>query len=323
MNKYLFVGDMHWRKTSPRARIDSYGDTFKNKVKQIFEYAKLNNVEAIIHCGDLLDSWKIEENSKMELADLLNESPVKIINILGNHDLPGHNIESYHRTSIRVIDALVPCMQILGENEYIDLPNVRIVGQPYRTELDINGYGYMTPNELISDKLLNIRLIHSSLMDEKIEFMTMTHVDDVISNVDLIIAGHIHHNFGPFKRGNLTLLNPGALMRSSASLKEIERKPQFVELSVDENKNFELKPILLECKPGEEVLDRSELEEAKKRKKAMNDFKATVKIEGREVKLEAEDIIRNYAKLKNVPEDIMLSAIEYLNETQSEIVSEG
>ena len=317
--KYLIVGDPHWRATTPRARTDEYKETLKEKFRQIFNRAK-KDIEAIILCGDLLDTWKIEENTKMELADLLNESPVRIINIAGNHDIPGHNMGSYYRSSLRVIDALVPGMQILSENEAIDLPGIRIVGQPYTSELDIDGFGYATPEELISDSLLNIRLCHSSLMAERIEFMKHTHIDDVVSNVDLIITGHIHEQFGPLKRGKVTMVNPGAPMRSSASIKEIERKPQFIELKVNsDSKEFTLTPILLECKPGEEVLDRSELEEAKKRKKAMNSFKASVKIDGKEVKLEAEDIIRNYAKLKDIPKEITSLAIEYLNDTKEEL----
>lgn len=107
MVKFLFVGDWHLRGTNPRNRIDDYKETAKQKLKEVFKIAVDHGVDAILQPGDIFDRPEVGIAVLLEYAEVLKECPVDIYCTLGNHDIYGYNVDSYYRTSLRLLEMLV------------------------------------------------------------------------------------------------------------------------------------------------------------------------------------------------------------------------
>lgn len=113
MVKFLFVGDLHLRGTNPRNRIDDYKEAAKQKLKEVFKIAVDNAVDAILQPGDIFDRPEVGIAVLLEFAEVLKESPVNIYCTLGNHDIYGYNVDSYYRTSLRLLEMLVPQLTVI------------------------------------------------------------------------------------------------------------------------------------------------------------------------------------------------------------------
>lgn len=148
MVKFLFVGDLHLRGTNPRNRIDDYKEVAKQKLKEVFKIAVDNAVDAILQPGDIFDRPEVGIAVLLEFAEVLKESPVNIYCTLGNHDIYGYNVDSYYRTSLRLLEMLVPQLTVIrsASDKPIYLAKghykVYLTATPYSKDMDINGYGY-------------------------------------------------------------------------------------------------------------------------------------------------------------------------------------
>lgn len=55
MIKFLYFTDTHIRGTAPKNRLDSFPETLKNKISQVIEIAKNEQVDVLLHGGDVFD----------------------------------------------------------------------------------------------------------------------------------------------------------------------------------------------------------------------------------------------------------------------------
>ena len=104
---------MHIRGTNPRNRKDNYKEALIAKFREIFALAKYKGVTAIIQPGDTFDRPEVTTSVLLEFAKVLKESPVPIYTTAGNHDIYGYNLATYERTSLRVLELIVPRLQSL------------------------------------------------------------------------------------------------------------------------------------------------------------------------------------------------------------------
>ena len=111
--KFLYFGDAHIRGTNPRNRKDNYKEALIAKFREIFALAKYKGVTAIIQPGDTFDRPEVTTSVLLEFAKVLKESPVPIYTTAGNHDIYGYNLATYERTSLRVLELIVPRLQSL------------------------------------------------------------------------------------------------------------------------------------------------------------------------------------------------------------------
>lgn len=134
--KFLYVGDLHQDEITPVNRIDDFNETRKEKINEIINIAKTNNVKAILHGGDffnrpkmsnefvtsIIESWS-EQLIDIDILSLVQQyqsgtisldefnkqidlnKNIPIISIIGNHDLIGDHLDSYPKTSLHVLEA--------------------------------------------------------------------------------------------------------------------------------------------------------------------------------------------------------------------------
>lgn len=324
--KLLFFGDPHIRGTNPRNREDDYKEALKSKLREILSLAKYKEVEAIICPGDWFDSPSVSNGVLIEFADVLKESPVPIYTTAGNHDIYGYNLDTYNRTSLRVLELIVPQLEVINDNKKILMLNdgdstVALSFQPYSHEIDKDGFGY-SPGR-INGGTFKIHTAHGMLLDhDPVVFDRYTYVGTVKTAADLVLCGHDHLGFGRYDRSDgKVFLNPGAICRLSASEAEIERTVNVALITVENNKLKDIELIPLQsAKPGEKVLDRSRIEAEQKRAYAMEEFSALIQDnEGNTALVDVNAIVEAIAKKENYEPEVVKIALEKIGEAKEEM----
>ncbi len=318
MIRLLHVGDIHLRGTNPRNRIGSYKQAAVDKLREVFSIARAYNCDAIIQPGDWLDSPEISIAVLLELTELLKESPCPIISCSGNHDVHGYNLESLNRCSLRLLEMLVPNLTV-NKNRHFPLENgLNVTFQPYTGKVDVDGWGYAyewQDNEKPADywNTMHIHVVHGMLLDHEPPFDKFTLLKDCKTNADIVISGHDHTGYGIYKRADgVTFINPGALLRSAASISEIERPIQVALIEIRGKGDYDVKLLPITCaKPGSEVLDRSKIEADKKRAYAMESFAALIQSEtGEKVLLDINSIVEQVAASEKYDAAVVAKVLE-------------
>lgn len=332
MIRLLFTGDWHIRGTNPRNRIDNYKEALKAKLREVFALAKKHEVKAIIAPGDIFDRPEVSIAVLLEFVEVLNESPVMIYTTPGNHDVYGYNLETFERSSLKLLELLVPKLMV-----FVDLNIHRVTDPmytangrevllsftPYSANVDVNGYGYSPEYgpELTTDHTYKIQVTHGMLLDHDPPFDRYTHIEKVETTADMVLTGHCHIGYGVYKRKDgVIFCNPGALMRMAASTTEIERPVQVAIITVDKGEGDIQLLKLASAKPGDEVLDRSKIEAEKQRQYSMEQFSALIQRKtGEKVLLDVNQIIETIASQENYSPEVVKTALETID-AQRELI---
>lgn len=324
MVKFLFVGDWHLRGNNPRNRTDDYPETAKLKLREVFKIAVDNAVDAILQPGDIFDRPEVGIAVLLDFAKVLKESPVDIYCTIGNHDIYGYNVDSYRRTSLQLLEYLVPQLHVIKSAS--DNPiymakgryKVYLTATPYSKEMDINGYGYGPDVDYHDPEAIGVHIAHGMLLDHKPPFDRYSDLYRVDTKATVILTGHDHMGYGIYRRtadGKL-FVNPGSLLRMSASVGEMTRPVQVALITIDEIKgtyDAEMVPLMT-AKPGEDVLDRSRIEAEKERQYAMENFSALIQGHtGNKVLMDINQIIDQVAAEEKYSPEVVQTALQIID----------
>lgn len=324
--KLLYFGDVHIRGTNPRNRTDDYKEALKAKLREIFKLAEYNGVKALICAGDIFDRPEVTNGVLLEFAEVFKESPVPIYTTAGNHDIFGYNLDTYGRTSLRILELIVPQFHVINDpmsNLILEEGDQKVAlsFQPFDHHIDRDGYGY-SPGSPVKEAF-KIHTAHGMLLDHDPKiFDRYTYVKTVKTEADLVLCGHEHLGFGIYERSDgKTFLNCGAICRVAANEDEISRKVQVALIEVKNNQLESLELIeLRSAKPGDQVLDRSKIEAEHKRQYAMEEFAALIQSEdGTKAIVDLESILAAIAEKEGYAPDVVQKALDKINQARTEI----
>ncbi len=168
--KFLYFTDTHIRGTTPKNRLDDFSQTLKRKLTEIIEIANQENVDLLLHGGDVFDRPDLSPNVVGEFAKLFRQAKMPIYAISGNHDTFGHNPNTISRTMLGLMDSfglltiIHPEQPLFFEKGGV---KVQISGQPYHYDIDQREVklDYYPINEQEADIL--IHLVHSMLVEKR------------------------------------------------------------------------------------------------------------------------------------------------------------
>lgn len=324
--KIVYMGDLHIRGKSPRNRKDDFKETLKAKLREIFKIAEYNEAKAIICAGDIFDRPEVTNSVLLEFAALFKESPVPIYTTAGNHDIFGYNLDTYGRTSLRILELLVPQFYVINDpNENVLLSDgftsVALSFQPYDHSIDYDGYGYSPGRPALN--AYKIHTAHGMLLDHDPKvFDRYTYIGTVKTEADLVLTGHDHIGYGYYERSDgKKFVNCGAVPRLTASEAEIARSVQVALITVEfidgerEGYYSDIELIhLRSAKPGAEILDRSQIEAEQKRHYAMEQFATLIQTEdGGKAVVDLEGIVESIAEKEGYTPEVVRIALEQIN----------
>jgi len=279
--KLLFFTDTHIRGNTPKNRKDIFIDTVENKLLEITDIIKEYNIDFLLHGGDLFDRPDVSITIASKFAKILAKIQVPIYLISGNHDIYGHNPDTLNRTMLGLLDVLGVIRIIKNEDKIIlekDNIRVQLTGQPYIYDIDsTTNLDYYLVKDVEPNVNYSIHMVHGMLLDKPfIKEVPHTLIDDIKETMaDITLSGHYHAGFNTTKIGNKYFINPGSMVRIANSLREMERIPKVILIELIDDiiiKEIPLKSAL----PGEEVLDRGEIEKNLFKNERIIEFKQTI-----------------------------------------------
>ncbi len=297
--RFLFLTDDHKRGTTPANRKDNFPATLAAKLREVVEIAREREVDYILHGGDFFDVPAPSLSVCADFLEIYQQFPAPVYTVAGNHDLFGHNQETLPRTMLGFAARLGIVHLVGREPVYLEKNGIRVqlTGQGYHFEMDRRDpkKDYVVQKK---DCDFAIHLVHGMLLDRVCfpgPFYTL--VEQIWeTEADFTLAGHNHLGFPDTERDGKFFLNPGALARLSSHPAEMRRPVQVVLIDFSGSRPVYEKIRLMSAPPGEEVLDRSHLEEAAFREQRLAGYLAEVKAAGSyqrtDVRLLIEEIVQ-------------------------------
>ncbi|WP_088105158.1 metallophosphoesterase family protein [Halalkalibacter urbisdiaboli] len=312
--KFLYFTDTHIRGTTPKNRLDVFSDTLKNKLEEIIQLANDEQVDVLLHGGDVFDRPDLSPNIVGQFAKIFREAKMPFYGISGNHDTFGHNPNTISRTMLGLLDSF-GIITIIHPNEPICIEGngvkVQISGQPYHYDIDQRDpkLDYYPTNDHQADYMIHI--VHSMLVEKALpEGIPHTLIDHIWTTpADILLTGHFHGGFGIKEKEGKYICNPGAIARINNHWSEIIRKPKVI-IGTITTSGIELQERVLLCsQKGEDVLDRSFLEKAVHQEEKLHAFVQQVKEQSDFRSLNMGDIIQEIATLSNVEDKVKQEAL--------------
>lgn len=325
--RILYFTDTHIRGTTPKNRKDNLLETLERKFNEIVNIINSENIDFVLHGGDLFDRPDISPSIVRKFAMILNNIKVPIYAISGNHDVYGHNPNTLHRTMLGLFDG-IGLLNLIDEEKKIILKKdnikVQLTGTPYKYGIDSdkNNSAYIV-NEKDKDINYAIHLTHGMLLDKPfIQGIPYTLIDDILeTKADITLCGHYHSGFGIKEYNGKYFINPGSLIRITNSLKEIKRIPKVLILDINEDIKFDFY-YLKSAEDGEKILDRSIIEKNMFRSEKMIYFKQSVDSSQDFDKLDINNVLNNLSDAENIEYEVKIEAIKRIEEAQIEIGGE-
>lgn len=315
--RLLFFTDTHIRGTTPRNRKDNFYETLKTKFLEIKNIIETYGIDYVLHGGDWFDRPDISPSIVREFAVIIKEFNRPIISLAGNHDMYGHNPGTIGRTMLGLLEG-IGILKLLDENEDAIIEEngikVQITGYPYNYEIDGEQFRKYYVTDKRKDVRFSINMIHGMLLKKPFfEGMRYTLLEDIKdTQADITLTGHYHSGFGIRSIDGKYFVNPGSLVRITNTIGELNRKPKVVLIELTDNiriEEIELKSAL----PGEEVLDREQLEASQDRSLKLHNFYQNITASGEYKKVNLADIIEEIASNNSIKEIVKNEAIKRIS----------
>lgn len=279
--KFLYFTDSHIRGTNPKSRTDSFFHTVKIKLQEIQSIAAEEKVHAVLHGGDLFDRPDVSISVMNEIIPILKSFQVPIYAISGNHDIYGHNPITLPRTMMGLLDTLGIIHLINNQRLLLkeEETTVQLSGSPYIYGIDREeNRGLYIVDERDPAVDYAIHLVHGFLMSGDVKaIFANTLIDDILATkADLTLSGHLHDGFPTTEVEGKVFANPGAIVRISNSMTELKRRPKILLIDVKKNNSTITERYLKSARPGSEVLDRTEIEMHKFKRRELAEFKESI-----------------------------------------------
>lgn len=317
--KLLYLTDTHIRGTNPKNRIDDYQKTLKEKLREVSNIIKEENIDYVLHGGDLFDRPDVSVSIVSDFAKIFQSFGVPIYIISGNHDIFGHNPDTLDRTMLGLLCNL-GVMNLVNHKKIILEKDIRVelTGAPYVYSMDeASNRGNYIVDEVDNTCKYSIHMTHGFLIDKPfLKEVPHTLIDDIrTTKADITLAGHYHFGFKTVKLDDKYFVNPGALIRISNSKAEISRRPKVNIITLEDE--IKIEDRFLKCaKQGEEVLDRSEMERHQFKGIKLAEFKESIDATSNYKSLDIFELLLKISKSENISEDVKKEALKRVEEAQ-------
>jgi len=250
--KILYTADWHLKETTPINRIeDDFLALQFSKINQVFKIASDEKVDYVLHGGDVFDNWKVSNRMLGEvIRQLKSYNPFILQGIIGNHDVPGYNLNSIYDSSLGV---LIKNKQYLNVDLFF---NIKIIHTRPHATINIE------ENYFNKKEKFNIIISHDMITPNEVpyEHILCSNLD---GSVPIILCSHYHKPFIIVAKKTV-FLNPGALTRLSIEddykpgviIFEINKKQELIDMKRVELSNVKsFKDAFKEVKKKDKKID--------------------------------------------------------------------
>ena len=235
----LHITDSHGAPVAPKNRSDMYYITFLKKLLEIEYVIKKENIDLVLHTGDLFHRSRVSNKFMGQTAVAIKRWSAPLYVVPGNHDIDGYNLGTIDQTSLGLL-ARTGVIHLLTRNTPLrfkkDDIEVAISGQEYYKDIDT---GIEEDFEMQQDAGdINILAIHGYVANtQQHPDIRCTYVKDIVTDADIVLSGHYHESFFEERSDGISFYNPGSMMRVEANTYNRNHMPQYGILSIDKDAN--------------------------------------------------------------------------------------
>jgi len=219
----VYVADPHFAMEVPASRMDDYLEAVGNKFLESLYITRDMGIDHYVILGDLFNKADTPGTVRNRVIDILARGndgspwPFRVMMVLGNHDIFGHNRLTIERTTAETLNK-TGVIDIFDEDEelgiYAGHYEINIEKKHHQSEMPIWAvHSYIVPAPFLGPHIL---------------------VDDFVvsEGTRLVISGHWHEGYPPVRRRDgVTFANPGSLGRTS--IKDASHPVQIAVVSRD------------------------------------------------------------------------------------------
>lgn len=214
MSKIAIIGDTHFCQKIPVSRKDNYPITLLDKVKNLLELCKTENISDCIFLGDLIEAARIDIPYLIEVYKLFTEfkkENIKLHLIIGNHDY------LYNKDNI----AKSPLMLFLASGLFSN-EDFKIDDCYFKL---VNYYTNVSEIEKVTDKnLYNILIGHYFYINGFNDAKHTISIEDANRlEYNCYFLGHDHTPYKPVVTTKYEVHRPGSFSRSSSQSEQVNR----------------------------------------------------------------------------------------------------
>jgi predicted phosphodiesterase len=299
--KFVLLSDIHGTSKNPIARKDFLQETFKSKLRFVFEHAQRIGA-VILQAGDL--SHKPRDWTVLDiLIDTFNEFPnVAMYSVMGQHD-------SYMRSSL---DDAPTSMSVLVKTKKLWF----LSSEPIKFVDNVYVYGASWRQKWTAPKgKKNIMVAHYPVAEKAVypghKFFLPEDVAVGWSDFNVILVGDVHRLF--FKEvDNTYIVNTGPMLRREGDKYNFKHRPCFF---VWDSETETMEKVEIPHEPAEKVLTRTHLDNKKKNIKTIEDLEEVIhqiresNLEGPKIKEILSRIMEEYGasrKVRRIIAEVMI-----------------
>lgn len=258
----ILAADLHIRSDIPTCRTDDYLTAQFKKLEFIFDLCRQNDCPLLV-AGDIGDksqwpNWLLEKT--ILTIDKYN---IKIITILGQHDLPEHRLDYWNKSGSGVLHGSQSIFAIRGAQTINDkFTSDKFILFPF-------SYSEKITSPKSNENIPMIAMTHQMVIENKPlwpgqEAPKGNALLKKFPEYDLILSGDNHNPFVAEYQGRI-LCNPGSMMRMTAA--QIDHKPRVYKWFTNTNT---VESVYLPIEKG--VVTRLHIEDKEIRDKRMDAF---------------------------------------------------
>lgn len=258
MTKLGFYTDLHLAGETPRHRTDDFPRILLEKLRETYATAEQEDCQFMLFAGDFFNAQRMFSFDVIsEAIEIIGKASIPTYGVVGEHDLYGHNIETFQSSTLKFFVRHCSKMNILWEP--LDLGEVVLYGkhEPDKMEtamavqVDPAKYNILVCHELLTCNAAPFDVISTS---------TLTNCP-----YDLVVSGDLHDGYEPHHVEGTWFCNPGSLARRTTA--DADRWPQMAIIEVEKGEEPVIEYRRLACgKPGYEVFGESIAEAARAKK---------------------------------------------------------
>ena len=224
MSKICFIGDIHGKVKTPSNYLSDYNKDLFEQLQWVKDYCTQNNIQTIIHLGDIFDKPEATDEWKNEFIKLWKGFNGTFYTIIGAaHDLFFNQGSSYERTCLRNLE-LAGVIKVL-DSTILPFDDVNVYS--LSTFLKTAKEQVKTLN--LDSTKFNILLAHQFYewgFDKSEGF-----VYDDFKNLSVhcsLILGHDHSQHDTLEYEKLSVFRVGSFMRTELSETTINMIPRVL-----------------------------------------------------------------------------------------------
>lgn len=300
----VYVADPHFAMDVPASRLDNYLDAVSIKFLESLCLTRDIGADHYVILGDLFnraDPPGIVRNKVIELLAKGNEGrpwPFRILMVLGNHDIFGHNRLTIERTASETLNKS-GVVEIFDECE-----DIGIFAGHYEHNIEMKRFSSEMP----------VWAIHSYILPNQYMGPHVL-IDDfkVNSQTKLVMTGHWHEGFPVTRRRDgVTFANPGSLGRTSikdashpVNVAVVKRDGERVDVEYVPLKSAKRPEIVFDMRTAVKTSDGSS---AKGFANSVLSARSSI-----EKSADSIELLHRYAVEDNIPKRILDEAVKQVN----------